>query len=863
MDLRAKLPKYGQIAALALLGVTLLAIVVGFYRGRNHNSFHLKPEHARLSNELTAEVNNYERLEADGNTRKYFIRADQARTFSDDHQELDNVYIEVYGPDGAVDRLKGDSGLYVPEKDRNFTAYLKGDVAIETRDALKIRTSNIVYTKADETASADDYIEFERENIKGHAYGANVQVANKRLTLLRDVEVEMVSADNSNLGFDRAAFRGNTATYDQAADRLEVNGGIEVRLTGSNNGRNTLIRADRAVAVLAPAENGPQPALRTVELFDNVRIENSAAGSERSTMETAYAVYDKPADRFELKNGVHIIVGSDQPADIRAAEAVYLQTAGSMKLIGGAELSKGQSYVRGDVLLAKLSTDRRLKSANVSGSAYLANSSSERKTEINANELNADFDDAQHVQAANARGNVRAVITPTNDPVYTTLSLSTPGSLKASFLAGGLPSAMNTEGRSTVQLDAPNGSSDAANKRVVADTIKLSFNENGKDLKQAQAVGNAELYIEPLRALPENYKTTIYAPRFDCDFYPSGNSARQCTGGPNTRTVRVATMSGGDRGQQNLSADTLTAVFNANTKDVDTLRADGQVKFTELDRNAVASTMTFTQSDQLVRLRGGEPTFWDSSVRAKAPEIDWDTRSERSYLRGGVSTTYYSQKKTGDVTPFENSGKPVFATSQTMEIDHRSETAVFAGNARIWQDNNYVRADKLVVAQKQGTFDAEGDVQSLLYEARQPRKSSASTVPAYATASSLHYDRAGRVLNYRRSVDIRQGTDRVTAERADIYLNAKNEMVRSVMEGQVVITQPGRKATGDRAEYSGPDEVATIIGNPAKVEDGANGISQSGKITINLRDNRILSEGPTQQNPSARTRSVYKVRNTQ
>jgi len=271
--------------------------------------------------------------------------------------------------------------------------------------------------------------------------------------------------------------------------------------------------------------------------------------------------------------------------------------------------------------------------------------------------------------------------------------------------------------------------------------------------------------------------------------------------------------------------------------------------------------MTFTQSDQVVRMRGGEPTFWDSSARAKAPEIDWDTKAQRSYLRGGVSTTYYSRKKTGDAAPFGSGDKPVFTTSQSMELDQRTQTALFTGNARAWQDNNYVRGDQLVIDQQSGHFKAEGSVQSLLYEAKQKRKGASENVPVYAAAATLNYSRDERMLRYRKAVDIRQGTDRLAAESADIYLDQHNEMMKTVVEKGVVITQPGRKAVGDWAEYTAENEVAVLKGSPARVDDAENGTSQGGQITVYLRDSRVQSEGATKQNPTARTRSVYKVRN--
>ena len=863
-EFRAKLPGYVRYFALAAIAVTVLIVIVGFYRERNRSPFRLKPEDTKLSKDVIAEVSGYERLESDGDIKKYYLKADHAKTFSDNHQELENVYIEVYSDDGAVDKMSAERALYIPKEDKGFTAYLAGDVDIDTRDSLNIRTDNIVYTKGDETAVADDLVKFERENVKGQAFGANVNVGHKVLHLLRDVNVDVNSDETGSLSSIRNAnFKGGSAVYDQNANTISVDGGIHANMTSPDGVRNTEVKAQRSVASLAQQTGNSQPSIKTLELFDNVWIETKERGARQSTIETSYAFYDKPADRFELKNGVHMITGSDEITDVKSGDATYEQTALNLRLGGGAEITKGQGYLKGNSVAAVLTPSKKVKSSKVDGSAYLRNSNTDRTTEISADQLTADFDDAQQPTNARAVGNANAKLTPSENAGYTFVNLSSQGSLLAVFRQGGTPSTMKTDGRSTIQLNVPGGAADAANKRVTADAVNVVFSDNGKDIRHAEAIGNAELYVEPLKAAPQNYRTTIFAPRFDCEFYPSGNNARECVGATKTKTVREPTVAADNRGTQTLTADKLTADFSEGTKDVDSLQASGDAKFSELDKNAIGDSMTFTQLDQIVRMRGGEPTYWDNSARAKATEIDWDTRAQRSYLRGGVSTTYYNRKKTGDAVPFGNSEKPVFTTSLSMELDQRTQTAVFTGNARAWQDNNYVRADQMVVDQQNGKFKAEGSVQSLLYDARQNRKASSSSVPVYAAAAMLNYSRNDRVLQYRKSVDIRQGTDRLSAESADIFLDQNNEMLKTVVENNVTITQPGRKAIGDWAEYTAENEVAVLRGNPARVDDAESGTSQAGQITVYLRDNRVLSEGNTKQNPTARTRSVYKVKNIQ
>src|SRR3954463_4483267 len=120
--IRANLPRIARYLAVIALAVAVVVVLAGFYRGGTRSEFKLKSEHTHLSTDVVAEVNNYERLETDQGTPKYYIKADHAKTFSDNHQELRNLFLEVYDKDGQTTKLAGQEALYVPEEDKNFTA---------------------------------------------------------------------------------------------------------------------------------------------------------------------------------------------------------------------------------------------------------------------------------------------------------------------------------------------------------------------------------------------------------------------------------------------------------------------------------------------------------------------------------------------------------------------------------------------------------------------------------------------------------------------------------------------------------------------------------------------------------------------
>ena len=191
--------------------------------------------------------------------------------------------------------------------------------------------------------------------------------------------------------------------------------------------------------------------------------------------------------------------------------------------------------------------------------------------------------------------------------------------------------------------------------------------------------------------------------------------------------------------------------------------AQGDAKFNENDRNGVASNIYYTAADNMVRFRGGDPTVWDSRARTKGVELDSHLASHVSYSRGKTATTYYRQEQTNGATPFSKVKSPVYITSDRGEFNRDSGLAIYTGNARAWQDDNFVRGDRITIYVNEKKMDANGHVQSEIYNAKRKAGATSTTIPVFASAGSMFYSDPNRLLHYEGDVDIRQGTDRTTS----------------------------------------------------------------------------------------------------
>ena len=146
LELRAKMPQIFRVLAIFALAATLTAVGIGFYRAYGYREFRMKGLPTELSADVLAEVSGYERRETEGGVVKYFIKADKATTFTDNHQELENVFLQVFDDVGETsDKISAQKAVYVPATDgtKNFNAFFAGSVNVETRDALHLQNSRL------------------------------------------------------------------------------------------------------------------------------------------------------------------------------------------------------------------------------------------------------------------------------------------------------------------------------------------------------------------------------------------------------------------------------------------------------------------------------------------------------------------------------------------------------------------------------------------------------------------------------------------------------------------------------------------------------------------------------------------------
>lgn len=567
--------------------------------------------------------------------------------------------------------------------------------------------------------------------------------------------------------------------------------------------------------------------------------------------------------RLVMDRAVNVTVGPEkggQPWTILGGHGEYLKTEQRVILVGGARLKKGGDEHRADRMTGFLDGNNKLQRLEARGNAVLA--SSEKQARMTARDMDFQFDGQGDVKQVTGTGNVELQNDTTagenrdvtGDRVETTFEkVGTANEIRTAKVTG--------NARFKVRAAAPGPRNpQPEDKDLTADTLTVEFQPGGKFTKTAVADGNALLVMMPTVATARADKKTIRAPRMDAAFYDGENRMKTCsaTGGTVMETTPVEANS--KRLPRKTTSGTATADFDRATGDVNQVVQEGNVAFEEGPRHGTAERSVYSKPRELVQLRGGKrPALWDDVTRVEAKEIDLSTANTGDHFaRGDVRVTYYNGESTGTTGTFTKTKSPVFVTAREAQANNGTGRAVYTGDARVWQDDSFIRGDRIEMFQKEKRMTAAGNVSTALYQVERTNTAKRKeVVPIFGTSRNFAYSDLDRRARYSGGVKLVQGGDTLTAENTDIFLAKENSRVtKMTADGKVEIVQPGRRGTGDAAQYTAADERYVLSGNMARVEDAERGTSTGPQLIFTKSNDTVRAED---QKGSRRVRTTYKV----
>jgi lipopolysaccharide export system protein LptA len=547
------------------------------------------------------------------------------------------------------------------------------------------------------------------------------------------------------------------------------------------------------------------------------------------------------------------------PVHITGQTALLEKKEHRVTFQGSVVVTQKNDEMRSDKMIGYLDDDNQhIEKIEARGNSDLKETD---QSEIQSPDMDFFFADAQRLDHALATGGVYARSLG-GEPLREARSDTAEVTFKQNASALNVADTVKASGHASLHVHAPaaaaNSQKNPAERDIKGDEITMAFFDDGKTLKTAEATGNAVLVVTPTIAARGADKKTIQAPQMKALFFDEGNRIKTYEAAGGVR-VELDALVEGAHPPRVTTSKRLQATFQPDSQDIDRTIQEGDFKYSEGDRNGVADRAVYDGQREFLTLRGKRPMGWDSKSRLQADEIDYDRDKDEMHARGDVRTTYFNREATAGSTPFNKKSKsPTYMTAERVDERGDDSVAVYTGNARGWQDDNFVKADRIELYKDENRMVAVGHVESALYTIeRETSPGHREIVPAFASADQMTYSDDQRLVHYEGHVKSRQGTDRIDADRVDTFLKQDtSEVDHLIATGGVDLTQPGRHGVGDKLTYTSDDGRGVLVGKNARVDDDEKGSVMGSELTFYNGDDKITVDN---QRGAARVRSIHRM----
>jgi lipopolysaccharide export system protein LptA len=806
----------------ATAGLLLIVVVAGFFvyaRYRVHRAIEQVrklPEKYGIEIQQTTQGFNFSKSE--GGHTLFSIRASKTVQFkSGNRAELQDVNITVYGRNAdRFDQIYGKTFEYDPqtgvvtaagevqidlEGNSNAAPHADQAAPVEMKNPIHLKTSGLNFNSKTGMAHTSQRVEFRTPQAAGSALGADYDSKENKLTL-------------------------------QSAVAIHTSG----KVTGDINASHAIITKE--------------PLLATLE---NVRGTQNGAEFAADELKMYFRL-DSTVERAVASGNVN---GSREPGKGPKASKTTFRAG------------------RAEVFVSEENT---AKNAVLSGGAVV-DATGERPMHAEASRVLVDFADKNQVKHVRGIDNVK--------------------------LAQGAGTQSSDRGR-RARAPGATPSAQNQTLELTAGAVDVDV-RGGRTMEKAWTSGPAQVVTtqQPANAAPT--LTTITAGRFDATFdsknrvkelrgSPDAKMVSSTQGQPDrvttSRELQVEFNAGGNGIASMTQTGDFRYVEGARTATADRAHYTAADELFELTGGPRYSEMSAQPTQGQNRTQGGAP----SAISLSADALKLNRKTGAINADGDVKTTYADLKPQGQGAML-GSSSPIHVTAEHMSARRStprpsggaggpqdgaqtaSSSARYSGNARLWQEANLVTAPTIDFDRDKRTMVAQGTPQQRVSTVFVQQDKNGKVTPVNVTAAQLTYSDTDRRARFTGGVIMKGQDATVTADRADVILVARtasaptsqsqgpapsaaratasgrddkgsgsgaqgpSQLQQIVAEGNVVITEPTRKATGQKLVYTSAEEKFVLTGGPPVITDAEHGRITGQSLTFYGKDDRVVVEG--------------------
>ena len=687
--------------------------------------------------------------------------------------------------------------------------------------------------------------------------------------LLESVTVKVFGKDGSR----HDTITSDHCEYDEEKEEIVFSGNVVVNLGNSSRVPEPAKVAPTVNDTLTTIQMEKITYLKTSGKAQSDDLVRFARGNMRGTGRGL--TYDSNQESVHLHSEVQIVV---QPADpekapvqLRCDALDYLKSSGKIDMRSNVSLREGSLSLDARQLVAWLrETDSSVSRIDALGRVRTASRDPNMLLEVDAEEITYFFDGSgRWLDKVWARRDVRMwSLDPAErrelvaEAVDIILKPST--NLMSSLQAREkvILVMADRKTREILRQDNPfpnfardprfDKTSAPGDKRVKAPEMLVSFRDDGRQISEVQTTGQSLLEEFPLR--PERDKTNLTANAFHLFFAPDSDRIERFTADDRVRVDVIAAAPP----VKTSTSDHLEAFFDASTRQLSQLRQFGNFRYLEAGQEARAGEARYFAETRRTVLKES-PIVKDPSSRTSADVFEFDPAQKMVKARGNVRSVFESRDDHAQPGMFQPD-KPVYASADFLDVETQNGVATYRQKAKLWQEDQVIRASTLVLHRNEKRLVAETQVVSLFYLEQESAEKKKDRKPATVQAERLVYEDTLQKGTYSRNVRMNSATGRLRSDQLEVFLrddNNRKSVERMLATGKVKIEQPGKLATSESAEFFQAEKKVILTGGMPRVLDSERGSTVGPRLTMYFDDGSITVAG----NPE--TRVITRQRVTQ
>jgi lipopolysaccharide export system protein LptA len=599
------------------------------------------------------------------------------------------------------------------------------------------------------------------------------------------------------------------------------------------------------------------------------------------------AYYDSRQNELQLKSDIHVVTTGAHPATITGTSG-FIQKVPRQAVLLNAKVEQPDKTLTADKATLLFEPDNTVQHALAEGNVHIQDRGPS-VVDVFGPRGDLNMGPKNSLQQAIVSGGAKF------DSTGASIAHGSADTFVLDFEAENQPSRFHMVKNARMKQDPQPGKAGNSGQpmEIAADRLDYQL-ENGNQLKTADTAGKAWITILPMPAgsKPDpakgrknqdmgggNSTTVATAGKFHATF-DDNNHIQTLHGWPN---AKIVSSTPGEPDKVSTS-DKLDVAFSPDGG-VQKLIQTGNFEYHEASANpntggraAFADVATYTPDDQILVL-AGSPRIIDGGMTTTAVHIRMNRQTGEGFADDDVKTTYSELKPQPDGALLATSD-PIHVTAQHMAGYKQPGVAHYTGNVRLWQTANVVRAPKIDFDNNKRAIVAESDKSQTVSSLFIQQSLDGKITPVDVTADRLTYIDEQRRARYTGNVLARTTTGSITTQQLDVFLkqadpdnkgqtsvaqhrgpslpgsDTPSQIDHMIAIGNVVVTEPNRRAVGDRLFYTADDGKYLLTGKSPSIFDAEHGTVWGDSLTFYSRDDRVLVESKRSSPTITRARTT-------